>query len=780
MKGAVLGAVLLLATSAPAFAADDHGFWVATDNSAPLAAGMVDYLARWQQEVPSLRLLLVFSKENRLTQALDRLRPLSLPVGLQTIGVGYEQDVGRIWEQADYSHPDSCAVLGPQTSQCCEPEALCASSLHMAAMLAPSYARVWQGWLDFARTRPQIFTVSYSDSVWPWATRGVPGRAGYSPTTQAAFRTDLAGRDEKLLVLSPQGAARRLSFADYAAFYLGEKPTPAYFGVSKWSEWQPPATALQMMAIANRNRPVVGWSHDPQLTLFDLLVSYEWLKFQQRLALYARERRSDLSYQLIANPEAIGVGTDFKWLMRLAAYPFAAQEWFVNSSVVDGAYVNAHYYTDAAVPRPRVGISLEAGEGGNGTPYHDVQTAYALAYDLGAAVNASWLEGDFLPQMPPTEMVRLCFSDAQHNCQFYRRALGLRAYGLGYQDYQRDAPVPRPSALLAITSRNLFRPYSIGFRAWEWSATGNYETTLGAVVELGYQLKGTAEDSEIAAALERSRTVFYEPLFALQAGWQRVRQWLTTSQGRMLLTTAGVWQRPILNTRAQLLPAREELLRLAAPKQCSAGAVSGATRSFSLYPLAQPAGWQTLVACGSQPLVSVRPLGRGRIVFLHFDPSEPAVRESPLMAELYRALLPRLGLVAPVQATGANVHLYSTRDYQIAAVRSRALDKPGSWRSPDGTPPIAVTLQAGKANQDYHLRMLLNNEEMTLRTDRAGWLRFNVPNRYELVFLQPATKAETAAWRALRERSRRLGSLFAAETDPSTWTPGNSSLQVAK
>ncbi len=753
------------------------------DHSFPASKDFVPLSDLFKKDNPRFRAVMTVGKGQSVKESLEGLRSLSLDAVIQTIGEGHQQDPDIVWEQTDYRLEGNCPSLSPKNPSCCQPADLC-STMHVASMLSPAYKRIWQDWMTFAATREAIVAVSYPDSVWAWAGLG-SGRSGYSPPTVAAFRADLQGRDGGLSVVDSRGRKTTVKFSQYAESYLGAKPDLALLGpglgIRAWEQYAPPVTRYQEITARNRNRPPTEWEHDPQLTLFDLLVNYEWLKFQQGLAQFAvkQSRSQPLRYQVITNPEFMGNGTDWKWLSRLTTPIFAANEYFSESFVADGAYYQSGYFTDRRSPAVEVGVSMEVGGGGNSAPYHDLETAYALAYDLSASVQASWLESDFLPKATLAEMQRLCFQASPSKCDLHLRLLGLLSNGLGYANYQQDQPRRQKASLKVVTNRSLIRPYSTGWRPWEWLAAGGYDTTVNALMNLGYTFAGAAEDNEIRAELGGTSALIYEPLFPLQAGWDQIKQWLAAGK-RTVLTNAYVWRKPGLSRRYSFIDGRAVEPALALDKDivtCTAGSAitgPGLKRTnpvtYRLYTLAQPAGWQPLIRCktaqGNLPLVSVRQTGQGKLMFMHLDPSEPAVKNGKIIDLLYTALLPQLGMRPVHQAEGASVHLFDGKSYNIAAIRSRKLDRFAPWRSPS---PQAVAIRVPRPNQPYRVRYLLNNQETQARSDKQGWLRLNVPNNYELVFYQAQTseRIANASWKQLQTRSQKLQTLFLARTDPS-------------
>jgi hypothetical protein len=769
----------LLIVQPKAHASPDYGFWLGMDHSVPEDSSLVNLLKGFKQLIPNMNISLNVGKNTDLEAALQNLQNLKIKAGIQTIGDGYQQDQEIIWEQPDYT-AIGCPDLSPKKASCCEPAVLC-NTIHMAAMPGSAYRHIWKDWMTYA-SRSSAIAVTYPDSVWPFATVGSPGRAGYSPVTVAAFRLDLTEKDSGIRVVGEKNGTRVIHFSKYAESYIGAKPQPEWIGLRNWQDYAPPLPQQQNLSAINQNQSPEKWQHVPALTLFDLLVSYEWLKFQQDLAEFGNTLRKPVKYHLITNPESLGNGTDWKWLSRLSTPIFAANEFFGDSFNADGAYYNAAFFNRSASPTFALGVTFEGGNGGNSAPYLDIETTYALSYDISAALGITWMEADFLPKVFPEEMSRLCFRlKSNNNCEFYLRTLALQANGLGYAHFLQDAPKRRPIDLKVVTNRNLLRPFSIGWRPWEWLADGGYSTTIGSIRSLGYSYLGLAEDAEIGQELDNTHVILYEPLFPLQAGWAQIKTWLSNGQ-RSLITHAYVWRKSGLSRQAALVEASGFEPTLALSKEtsqtCPVGSeIVGKNFQFSnktslrVYTLRNPQGWQVLTQCttasGNLPIVSYRTVGKGRLYFFHIDPSESAVKKSKLIEAIYASLLPLVGAQADYQAQEAGIHRFYSQFYEIAAIRSFRINKFVPWQA-DGT-TIPVAIRVSQPRRSYRVRYLLADQEATVSSDAQGWLRFTVhDHNYELVYFQPTGASGDAerSWQRLRQRSQQLKAFFSARTNP--------------
>lgn len=749
------------------------------DQSVAADSSLTNLLIGFKHLVPSTKILLNVGKNSDIEGALKVAQRLKITAGIQTIGEGYQQDRVIVWEQSDYASI-GCPDLSPKKLTCCDPVALC-STMHMAAMPSSGYQKIWKDWLAYG-SKKSAAVVSYPDSVWPFATLGTPGRAGYSPVTVAAFRMDLTGKDDGLRVVGTKNGTKTLRFADYAQTYLGAKPQPRWIGLRNWQDYVPPSTQQQQLSVTNRILPPEQWQHAPALTLFDLLVNYEWLKFQQELAKFGNAQRNPIRYQLITNPEFLGNGTDWKWLSRLSTPIAAGNEFFNESFNADGAYYNAASFNRQVSSTFALGAAFEGGSGGNSAPYHDLETTYALSYDIAAALGITWMEADFLPKAVPEEMIRICFRLQQkNNCELYLRTLALQANGLSYTHFLQDAPQRRPVNFKIVTNRNIIRPFSNGWRPWEWLADGGYATTASTVRNLGFSYLGLAEDAEIGQELINARVAIYEPIFPLQTGWAQVKNWLLNGQ-RSLITHAYVWKKAGLSPQAAFVdPASVEptlALNQLGVQTCPVGSkVIGKNLQFvnrvpfQVYPLKNQRNWNVMAQCstpsGNLPLISYRTVGKGKLYFLHVDPSESTTKESKLLEILYTFLLPLTGLQPDYQTQSASVHRYKSQSYEITAVRSLRLDKFVPWIASGSAIPVAI--RVSQPRRSYRIRYLLADKEEISSSDAQGWLRFTVrDHNYELIYFQPTGASGRAerSWQSLRGRSQQLKAFFSAKTNP--------------
>jgi hypothetical protein len=402
------------------------------------------------------------------------------------------------------------------------------------------------------------------------------GLPGYSTLSIAAFRKDLQGTDEGLTVKYPStgNVSFVMKFSDYAFRYLGRYPKDAFpqycpGGTCNWSAWVPPNTESQgvinLTKFYSTNTSPLSRKSYPDNTLFDLLKNYEWLRFQQARAKYASTLRSinPLVYQIITNPEGMGIGTDLKFLSRLDTPVMWATEYFSTLSRADAAYTFGRMLNTDRSSKVKRGVSVEVGGGGQvGNVYFAPQNAYFHAYSISSSISANFLESDFLQT---SEDGRYALSTLQAQCtgtpdyvnngfcKAYRGNLNNYSYGLGYIDAKADDFVPVLPTVKAVISRNLIRPQADFFNPVELNLDDTGAKMLAAARDAGYWFDVTGEDAELSSFFSTSASqpsvVMYEPKYPLEAGWNATLTWLTNYVGStssptaQVITHAGVWMK---------------------------------------------------------------------------------------------------------------------------------------------------------------------------------------------------------------------------------------------
>jgi IPT/TIG domain len=402
------------------------------------------------------------------------------------------------------------------------------------------------------------------------------GLPGYSSLSVAAFRNDLQGTDEGLTVKYPStgNVSFVMKFSDYAFRYLGRYPKDAFpqycpGGTCNWSTWVPPSPESQgvinLTKFYNINTSPLGRKPYPDNTLFDLLKNYEWLRFQQARAKYASTLRSTnpLVYQIITNPEGMGIGTDLKFLSRLDTPVMWATEYFSTLSGADAAYTFGRVLNTDRSSKVKRGVSVEIGDGGQSTNvYFAPPNAYLHAYAISSSISANFLESDFLETSPDggyalSSLQANCTGTPDYvnnaSCKVYRGLLNNYSYGLGYSDAKADDFVPVLPTVKAVISRNLIRPEADFFNPVELNLDGAGAKMLAAARDAGYWFDVTGEDAELSSFFSTSASqpsvLMYEPKYPLEAGWNATLTWLTNFAGStssptaQVITHAGVWMK---------------------------------------------------------------------------------------------------------------------------------------------------------------------------------------------------------------------------------------------
>ncbi len=718
----------------------DFGFWLGGITNYP---GSSDYLTQFKNAFPTMKGVIITDFTNlnaSLTtdpQNLLKTKGIqsviqSTPSSIQTpVNASFQYEVAGVSNGSNFraSPPQCYSALGatditavsatPDSASCnaqsactmrpgancCEPSAYSPSGSCTignnvnngngnVAITDSYYSSRVNGLAGKAALDTNAFGSSMADMYLPNRAlhQGLPG---YSSLSIAAFRNDLQGTDEGLTVKYPStgNVSFVMKFSDYAYRYLGRYPKDAFpqycpGGNCNWSTWVPPNTESQGVINLTKfpgygvNTSPLARKPYPDNTLFDLLKNYEWLRFQQARAKYASTLRSTnpLVYQIITNPEGMGIGTDLKFLSRLDTPAMWATEYFSTLSRADAAYTFGRVLNTDRSSKVKRGVSVEIGDGGHSTNvYFAPQNAYFHAYAISSSISANFLESDFLETSSDggyalSNLQAQCAGTPDYvntaACKVYRGLLNNYSYGLGYSDAKTDDFVPVIPTVKAVISRNLIRPQAEFFNPVELNLDDTGAKMLTAARDAGYWFDVTGEDAELSSFFSTSTSqpsvVMYEPKYPLEAGWNATLTWLTNFVGStssptaQVITHAGVWMKgdrviaPDFSESGQdgymlglsygLVPVPAEMKILSGynnySKYCPVGAVITVDGFSGSYTLDQPLltwqfqspatyGWTAIARCsftdsnGSQtiPIISRKQKGTaGFINMIHVDP----------------------------------------------------------------------------------------------------------------------------------------------------------------
>jgi hypothetical protein len=346
------------------------------------------------------------------------------------------------------------------------------------------------------------------DYNWPWYRH-----IGYGKWTVAVFRENLAGADEGLDLLPGPGGqpAERIHFHAYYEQNHGVRWTPSDIGIASWGDFVPISAA----AAAN------GTDADRRnFSLTAALAHYEWLRQAQRFGRWAKAHGG--THEYIMNPEDIGGGSDYVYLLRLADAGVPYIEYFGSPTIMRSAYMRLPMYRRAArLSGKDLGACTEIGQGGHAQNYWDPEVGYLVAYELGALgighYHIDWMESGWAAWSDPA------------NVYHYDRYAGMMSQGHGWWQARHD-DASRPAARVFTVSLRSSVHY-IQSGVWTMAVEDSFEDALaGAQVDV--EMTDTLALPEI---LPEADVLFYAPPVSRHVDAERVQRWLDRG-GKTLVT----------------------------------------------------------------------------------------------------------------------------------------------------------------------------------------------------------------------------------------------------
>ena len=351
------------------------------------------------------------------------------------------------------------------------------------------------------------------DYVWPY----VGGRWGYDPATIAAFREDLAEKDEGLKILRDKNKTQTIHFPEYFRSIHGMMPGPQDLGLKRWNEYVPV-----------KSKDLEKGTHAIRLnySVFLALCSYEWLRQAQRWNTWAKNYGG--TYEYLLNDEGWNNAGDYINLIRLADSGVVSKEFFdhtVNSFGLGSIYSgNGIYLRQAKRVGHEMGYCCEVSNGGGGSqPYWDAKVAYSVSYML-AALGYRHLHHDH-----HNKKFQKWF-DPESGHAFAGTAL-MMSQGRALQQALRDRvgkPV-RKSTILNVRSR------SVGIRlpsfSARWILYGEWRPVL---LDSSIDYEET-DPEELPLMLPKAGVVFYAPHATRKDSADQLTQWLKQGKNRTLV-----------------------------------------------------------------------------------------------------------------------------------------------------------------------------------------------------------------------------------------------------
>ncbi|MEG2669084.1 MAG: hypothetical protein RR957_01330, partial [Oscillospiraceae bacterium] len=443
---------------------DGNLVWIGVDGTFGDTVAMQESILYIKKYIPNIGVIFLDGFPERKAN-MKFYEENGIPTLTQTYGQEYVNffDATKAWEKEWHGN-----VLGPGAGY------ELAGTGHASAMPHPATREAF-GRVIKSATEHGFSGFGFPDCVWMWGARGV---TGYNEKTLQAFTEDVTKRDRGLRVRLDGVNVTTMNFWDYYSYYAGNDVlNPADIGFASWNDYHP--------LTVEEWRGMTSAEAIPRLGLFDILCHYEWLKMVQFSADTAQENGGVC--QIMPNPEYHPNGVDYLFLNAIENVDMTSEEFFGDTSYLDGAYYRYPYITGFGKgDNVSVGGVMEAGGGGNAGAYYTPEIAYATAYELGAS-GLEHLETDFWAQSP--------LDDLKKNENLQRRDTQIMSYGMGFNDSKKDALSKPKGDFVCVSNRRIFRPWSPG-NAWEpWTLNlkkaGEVDFVLG---KMGYNFDGISQE----------------------------------------------------------------------------------------------------------------------------------------------------------------------------------------------------------------------------------------------------------------------------------------------
>lgn len=483
------------------------------------------------------------------------------------------------------------------------------------------------------------------DYTWQWWGGPV---WGYSESAIRRWRDDLTGRDTGLEII--EGGKHTVArFWRYFASYHGYTMKPKDLGLASWNDYNPPRRTDSPTPHELNSR-----------RLFSMLYHYEWVKY-----INEAHRVSAVSYgcfgQPICNPECHDNGTDLYWLLKCAFIRGFNAEWWGSAGVVIPSYYNCTYYGNTARTNGKEivlhGESAAAGNGfceGSRPNYWDNMANYLITYAQSASVDfkakhdqywgASWKT-----MIDPKEKA-------------YQAYTAFRSAWCGFLQCRNDKARKPETDVLAIGVRSV--AYNVD--PFDTSRSTQPFNLAQNLVVLNYLHDGAAFPIDDAYDLNRYNAILLSPFVMPQGFAAKVGAWVRSRKGRTLITHSFVPTRfsapyagaPPDGYAYLQSGGQERLLGLAniSGAKIRAGVLEAHCPAFKAAlrgfigqriefdrGICESAGGTVLVSMDGYPLVTKRTFGKGRVIYIHFYPSNTSLRTRRLEAAVVDGVMRYVG-----------------------------------------------------------------------------------------------------------------------------------------
>lgn len=723
--------------------------WVAADGGWATSEWAEEVVEILEKYIPDLGVVLLTSNPEVNPKA-DYYAKKGIPTFIQNFGAGSvyqyfsETDAWEYNWNGVAATPDSGFTL--------------ANTGHSSAL---PHESVWEYTerMNQSAIRTGYGGYGYPDYVWDWGMgRGV---AGYNPQTLAAFRKDLKGEDEGLLLGFGGEEPRKWYFEDFAKYYTGNMLTPEDVGIESWDDYTP---LTYNEYLQNKDK-----DHTQNNLLMDLLITYEWLRLAQHMCDVADEEGG--MTQVLTNPEDAANAGDFLFLSSLEKLEMSTAEYFGDTEYLDGAYYRLNYLTSKKSDGNSPGIVLECGGGGNAGSYYDNSIAYAVAYELKAATEASHLETDFMVQGSTS------VSNNSNNKYFKDRYQAVMSYARGFIDAQEDDVKRVGSDFVSVTSRKVNRPWGDEWHVWEWLLDwkGSPDPLLS---QNGYIFDGIGEDGVFD--IEKGQEIIvYSPDRPTQYHFDYIIDCVRNGDFKKILTNGASIERIIDNKYNQkdmkdVYPEyafeMKENVSLSGNVTDKDGNVLAENIEIESTNLYENKDYETIISVGETPVLVKKSVGSGDVYVYCLDPNEnvnyyvskacydymlenAGIKKQFETIEASGELLDEYtdwGTVASMGhfAEGASVRLYENGDLKVVGIQNPLSRNMVGKDDMQEKKIIAYELKNAKTtvksrlepNTEYHYVALPSGQKGIAVSDEEGFTELSFENTgHEIFYCLPAS-----------------------------------------
>jgi hypothetical protein len=342
----------------------------------------------------------------------------------------------------------------------------------------------------------------------------IRGRWGYGDAAVAQWRKYLNGDGLTIDLVNPSAT---WSFADYWKNFGSIPLEPRKFGWKSWDQFVPVTEADAKRSQIDARR----------LRLFNALWHYHYLVFIDRLGREAEKRGKELSVSL--NAEDPNNGVDMTLLARLSHLQSIGFEYFGNPIAL-GAWRHTLLPLRFREDGPVLDLvgEINAGGGGRESRY-DRDLAYAFYYDATASSAPRYYNNQYVKNTVWTNPSSL---DAAERTRFDHWFAGANAFLLRHKESSHiTEELPK---VTVVASRSILD--------YQDSSTNTLrqQTNLAPYLHaLNIDFVQVGRDAWNPDRDKQTQVLFYTPAISTPDELARVKHWIATGSGKVLVIHAG-------------------------------------------------------------------------------------------------------------------------------------------------------------------------------------------------------------------------------------------------